>query len=260
MHGRYRRSKANRASPRSVHCPCCHEPHDVALHSPERFTRETYPRAARMPLQDRERILFIGNSITDTGRNRDVPQPNQPGALGCGYALFTAARLLADHCGRQLEIYNRGVGGDRVTDMAERWQADCIDLQPTLLSVLIGVNDTWHRFGSRGGIELDEYERVYRDLLTQATATLEPLRLVLCEPFALRTGQVTEQWFPEFDQRREIVRKLAGEFDAAFVPFQEMFDRACEEAPAWYWAEDGVHPSLAGHQRMAECWLRTVLG
>lgn len=213
-----------------------------------------------MPLPDRERILFIGDSITDTGRNRDVQQPNQPAALGCGYALFTAARLLADRCGRPLEIFNRGVGGDRVTDMAERWERDCIDLRPTRLSVLIGVNDTWHRFGSRGGVELDEYERVYRDLLTRAGHALEPLELVLCEPFVLRTGQVTEQWFPEFDQRREIVRKLAEEFGASFVAFQEMFDRACEEAPAPYWAEDGVHPTLAGHQRMADGWLRTVLG
>jgi lysophospholipase L1-like esterase len=213
-----------------------------------------------MTLRERERILFIGDSITDTGRDRSIEPPNEPGALGCGYALFTAARLLADHCGQQLEIFNRGVGGDRVTEMAARWQHDCIDLQPTLVSVLIGVNDTWHGFGSRGGVELDEYERSYRDLLTQARTALEPLRLVLCEPFVLRTGQVTEQWFPEFDQRREIVRKLAKEFDAAFVPFQDVFDRACEESPASYWAGDGVHPTLAGHQRMAECWLRTVLG
>mgnify|MGYP006427675209 CR=1 FL=1 len=213
-----------------------------------------------MPLNERERILFIGDSITDTGRNRSIEPPNESGALGCGYALFTAARLLADHCGQQLEIFNRGVGGDRVTEMAGRWQQDCLDLQPTLLSVLIGVNDTWHRFGARGGVELDEYERVYRDLLTRAGASLEPLRLVLCEPFALRTGRVTERWFPEFDQRREIVRKLADEFDAAFVPFQDVFDRACEKAPAPYWAGDGVHPTLAGHQRMADCWLRTVLG
>ena len=245
------RSFRHRVAHLPIHCP--------------RFRTAFHPfpcfdEAAPMPLNERERILFIGDSITDAGRDRGVDLPNRPDALGRGYTLFTAARLLADHRGDSLEIFNRGISGDRVTEMAGRWQQNCLDLQPTLLSVLIGVNDTWHRFGARGGVELDEYERVYRDLLTRAGAALEPLRLVLCEPFALRTGQVTDAWFPEFDQRREIVRTLADEFDATFVPFQDVFDRACEEAPASYWAQDGVHPTLAGHQRMSDVWLRAVRG
>lgn len=213
-----------------------------------------------MPLQPRERILLIGDSITDAGRSRDVPHANDRPALGAGYAMLAAAELLAEQPGAALEIFNRGISGNRVTDLAERWRADCLDLRPTLLSVLIGVNDTWHGFKHGVGVPLDEYERVYRDLLKQAVAELEPLRLVLCEPFVLRTGQVTDAWFPEFDQRREIVRKLADEFDAIFVPFQAMFDRACEQAPPSYWAGDGVHPTLAGHRRMSRLWVEKVLG
>ncbi|MFW6336584.1 MAG: GDSL-type esterase/lipase family protein, partial [Phycisphaeraceae bacterium] len=111
-----------------------------------------------MPLQDRERILFIGNSITDTGRNRDVPQPNQPGALGCGYALFTAARLLADHCGRQLEIYNRGVGGHTTAQGLDRFQEDVLPLLPGLVLLEFGFNDANTRdWARKTRVGIDEF-------------------------------------------------------------------------------------------------------
>lgn len=213
-----------------------------------------------MQFKNRDRVLFIGDSITDAGRNRDIPHANDRPALGAGYALFTAARLLADHPGQQLKLFNRGISGNKVTDLADRWQADCLDLKPDVLSLLIGVNDIWHGKTGGVGVPLPKFERVYRNLLNQAATTLEPLRLILCEPFVLRVGAVDDSWFPEFDHRRAVVRQLAEEFDAVFVPFQRCFDDAIEAAPPAYWAHDGVHPTVAGHMRMSRCWLDTVQG
>jgi lysophospholipase L1-like esterase len=87
---------------------------------------------------------------------------------------------------------------------------------------------------------------------------LPDVKLVLCEPFVLKCGVVTDDWIGEIDQRCEVVARLAHEFDAVLVPFQSMFNEAVKSAPPAYWAEDGVHPSAAGHQLMAQTWLSSV--
>ena len=208
-------------------------------------------------------VLFQGDSITDCGRSRERPGPNSGDALGRGYVFFTAAKLLADFPGGSLQVFNRGISGNKITDLADRWKPDCLDLRPTVVSILIGVNDTWHGTGKgqpENGVPPDEYERVYRHLIETTLNSLPGVRLVLCEPFVVRCGAVTDNWFPEFDQRRQIVRKLADEAEAVFVPFQTAFNDACNRAPADHWAADGVHPSIAGHMLMARTWCEAVSG
>ncbi|MEX0775135.1 MAG: SGNH/GDSL hydrolase family protein [Phycisphaeraceae bacterium] len=207
-------------------------------------------------LQPNDLILFQGDSITDAGRARNDLQRN--GDLGRGYAAMTAALLLADHPTLNLGFLNRGISGDRVTNLMARWKGDCLNLQPTVVSILIGVNDIWHEFGSKTGTNMDKYERFYRELLVDARAALPQVRLVLCEPFVTRTGAVGDDWLPVLKEEQAIVRKLANEFAAKLVPFQGMFDQACQEAPANYWAGDGVHPSAAGHMRMARMWIESM--
>ena len=92
-------------------------------------------------LQPNARILFQGDSITDAGRSRENDT-----MLGNGYANMTAAWLSARYPGHNFTFLNRGVSGNRIYDMEERWTAECIELQPDWLSILIGINDTWRRF------------------------------------------------------------------------------------------------------------------
>jgi lysophospholipase L1-like esterase len=203
-----------------------------------------------------ETVLFQGDSITDCGRARDVAAPNA--GLGGGYVMMAASTLLAERPGDDLRFLNRGISGNRIVDLYARIGMDFINLKPDLLSILIGVNDTWHQFNNRNGVAVPKFERVYRDLLKEIREALPAMRLVLCEPFVLRCGVVTADWVAEMDARRAVVRRLAEEFKAIFVPFQSMFDAAVKEAPPAYWAADGVHPSLAGHHRMARQWVECV--
>lgn len=110
-------------------------------------------------------ILFQGDSITDAKRNRDIPQANFGQALGVGYCNYVAARLLRERPGDNLQFYNRGVSGDRIVDLYARWKVDAINLKPDVISLLVGVNDTWHEFSHHNGVEVDRYEVVYRMLL-----------------------------------------------------------------------------------------------
>ena len=205
-----------------------------------------------------KRILFQGDSITDVSRDRLNLEPNSPAALGGGYANHIASELLHDHPDKGLEFFNRGISGNRVVDLYSRWKVDALNLQPNLISILIGVNDLWHEFMHQNGVELDRFETVYRMLLEYTKRSLLEVQLVICEPFVLPCGVVTEAWQEDMAQRQKIVEALAAEFNAIFVPFQNVFDRACETAPAAYWAPDGVHPSPAGHGVLARAWLKAV--
>lgn len=212
-------------------------------------------------IEERNIILFQGDSITDCGRFRDAEESsNHLGALGSGYAMMAAANLLAGMPAAGLQFYNRGISGNRIVDLIARVRKDIINLKPDVLSILIGVNDTWHEFAFPGnnGVPVPKYQRVYRELLEEVRERLPAVKLVLCEPFVLRCGVVSDNWIEEIDQRREVVAGLARDFDAVFVPFQSMFDEATKSAPPAYWAEDGVHPSAAGHQLMARTWLSAV--
>jgi len=211
-------------------------------------------------LNPNSKLLFEGDSITDTGRNREQTQANVGSALGTGYCHLIAAQLLAARPKDALQIFNRGISGHRVVDLYARWRVDAINLQPDVISILIGVNDTWHTFMYNNGVEVERFATVYRMLLEYTRQQLPNVQLVLCEPFVLPCGVVTEAWVSEMDQRRAVVRELATAFDAVFVPFQSVLRDALRQAPAEYWAADGVHPTPAGHRLLADCWLQEVVG
>jgi lysophospholipase L1-like esterase len=198
------------------------------------------------------RILFQGDSITDGNRGRNS-DPNH--ILGHGYQFIIAARFGERLAERHLVFMNRGISGNKVSDLARRWQKDTIELKPDILSILIGVND----LGS--GVSTDQYEQQYDQLLAETVKALPNVKLVLCEPFGLPVASKKEIWetyYPQLLERLAIVSKLAGKYRAPVVHFQKMFEEATKRASAEYWIWDGVHPTYSGHQLMADEWARTV--
>lgn len=204
-------------------------------------------------------VLFQGDSITDAGREKERELPNNPQSFGSGYAFLAASRLMNELPELELTLYNRGISGNKVYQLAERWQKDCLDLNPNLLSILIGVNDYWHmRNGEYNGTS-EIYENDYRALMQRTAGELPGVRLVICEPFAVvNTSAVNESWLEPLKEYQVAAKRIADEFNAVWVPFQKVFDEAVKHAPAKYWTGDGVHPSMAGAQLMAEAWLRAI--
>lgn len=198
------------------------------------------------------RILFQGDSITDGNRGRSA-DPNH--ILGHCYAFIISAKFGAAFAAMNLDFMNRGVSGNTVRELQKRWEKDTLELKPDVLSILIGVNDQSH------DVPLDEYERTYDELITQAKTANPKLRLVLCEPFTLPVGKRKdgyEAWRARIQARQDVVARLAAKHDAALVHFQPVFDAACKVAPAEHWIWDGVHPTYSGHQLMADEWERAV--
>jgi lysophospholipase L1-like esterase len=203
-------------------------------------------------------ILFQGNSITDAGRNRMTRNASVGDGLGFGYVRMVADRLHSEFS-NNLNIVNKGISGDRIKDLAYRWEKDTLQLQPDLISILIGVNDTWNYLYSGMGSSLDEYLRIYRQLLNTTLSEHPNVQLVLCAPFILITGEVTKEWMKDLAHRQSIVQDLAGEFGAIHVPFQSALDKAVKTSPPHHLLEDGVHPTEKGHRILADCWIKNVL-
>lgn len=204
-------------------------------------------------------ILFQGDSITDGARNYEESPDLNTRFFGYGYATLIADKLLYERAEDNLNFHNRGISGNRVVDLYARWRVDAVNLNPDVISILIGVNDTWHHFNYNNGVEVSRYEQVYRMLLDYTLECLPKVRFVLCEPFVLHTGVVDEAWLDDIKQRQRIVRQLAEEYQTVFVPFQQAFDDACKRRPKDYWLFDGVHPTMAGNGLMADLWLKSVI-
>jgi lysophospholipase L1-like esterase len=187
--------------------------------------------------------VFAGDSVTDSGRRDD------PAGLGDGYVRHLYDDLGAD----RPRIVNAGISGNRAVDLVARWDADVLVHQPDLVSVLVGINDTWRRYDKDDPTSTEDFEASYRELLEPVTA-----KLVLIEPFLLAVKAEQHAWREDLDPKIEVVRRLATEYDALLVPADVEFNRQAAIVGGTTLADDGVHPTAAGHRLLAGLWRRTV--
>lgn len=213
----------------------------------------------KISIQQNDVILFQGDSITDHSRKRDNMEANNLDALGRGYAAVAGGALLNRFADKNIKVYNKGISGNKVPQLDARWQEDCLDLKPTVLSILIGVNDYWHKRNGNYNGSAELYQDQYRKLLDRTLQSLPNVKLIIGEPFAVKNVKhVDDSWFPEFAAYQEASRNIAKEYKAILIPYQQVFDQAEKKAPGSYWTTDGVHTSVAGINLMAEAWLDCV--
>ena len=204
------------------------------------------------------KILFQGDSITDGGRSRNNDWNH---VMGHGYAYLVASKLGFEYPEKEYHFLNRGISGNKVTDLSSRWTEDVLTIKPDVLSILIGVNDVSAEINGKDGFSAAAYEEDFRKLLNLTRQELPKTKLVIGEPFILPGGRVQEKWTlwnEKIKERQHLAKMLAGEFNAVFVPFQTAFNQAIKKAPAAYWIWDGVHPMPAGHELMAREWMKAV--
>jgi lysophospholipase L1-like esterase len=232
----------------------------AAISIPEIISAAALKKGARkLHLLKDQVILFQGDSITDSGRNKQDMAFNTASHLGSGYPLLAAASLLRNNSSLNLKIYNKGISGNKVFQLAERWDTDCLQIKPDVLSILIGVNDIWHKLNGRYDGTVEIYKRDYIALLERTKAALPGVKLIICEPFAIPgVKAVNEKWYPEFYDYQKAAHDIAVQFNAIFIPYQSIYDEAQKYALGSYWTPDGVHPTLAGAQLMAEAWLSII--
>ncbi|MBE9403057.1 SGNH/GDSL hydrolase family protein [Brachybacterium sp. p3-SID1565] len=193
-------------------------------------------------------FLFLGDSITDCSRAED------PQGLGYGYV-----RLIAEHLAAHeptARVINRGISGDRAQELVRRFDRDCLELETDVITVYIGVNDTWHGFTRGETVTAEEFERDYRYMLDQLSATRPAVPVLMVVPFVTDIDQEKAGFHADLDQKVAVIRDLAHEFRHAVVDLEQVMERAWSvgHTPASI-AEDGVHPTIAGHRLIADAWL-----
>lgn len=223
-------------------------------------TSDSAAKTHGLQLKQGATVLLQGDSITDAGRDKGNGEPNNYKALGRGYAQLIGYHLLSKYPEKELQVYNRGISGNKVPDLEGRWERDCLDLKPDILSIMIGVNDYWHTvaFGNKYKGTIETYESGFKALLARTREALPEVQLVVCEPFVVRAadGSTRPDWFPEFDERRARARAAAESVGATYVEFQQMFDAAVAAGyPHKDLAGDDIHPTPHGHGLMAARWL-----
>jgi lysophospholipase L1-like esterase len=177
---------------------------------------------------------------------------------GNGYPTIVAAKLGYEYP-NQYEFINRGISGNRVTDLLARIQCHMINLEPDVMSILIGVNDVWHEINYRNGVRTELFENVYNILIQELKAEKPDLRIMLMEPFVLKGSATVANWDAFKNgvaEKAAAVKRVAEKNNLEFIPLQDKLDEACEKAPASYWLYDGVHPTAAGHELIAREWIK----
>lgn len=199
-------------------------------------------------------VLFQGDSITEGGR---WPGDDQNHIMGQDYAYMLAGEIGLTYPERHIAFLNRGVSGNTAIDLEKRWQADTLDLHPDVLSLMVGVNDTFYSSGET----VDAYEAAYDSLIAQTLKQDPGIKIVLGESFILPVRSYAENYESkraDLKKRQDVAARLAAKYHLPLIPYQAVFDEAAKLAPADTWSWDGVHPTYAGHALMAEAWLKTV--
>lgn len=202
-------------------------------------------------MTDSATLVFVGDSITDAGRDR-----TDPTSLGDGYVQLVADELARR--GASVRIVNAGIAGNRVVDLERRWQTDVTSESPDVLTVFVGVNDMWRRYDQGDPTTAEAFEATYRRLLDAVLAARAAVgagpRVVLVEPFLLPVREEQEAWLGDLEGKRAVVHRIAAEIGAALVPLHEILTAAARaDGPASI-APDGVHPTVRGSRLIADAW------
>ena len=194
------------------------------------------------------KVLFQGDSITDAFRDRSDMHD-----LGKGYAKFASELIKERHPDTDFEFINLGISGERAENLRDRWQTDCIDIQPDVVSILVGINDTWHfSEPDKQWMPNEYFEECYRYILTE-TKKKTNAKIIMIEQFLIHTEYTADKdaFHVDLDPKIQITRKLAREFADVFIPMDGLFAAHAVGVDPEKWAFDGVHPTEAGSRLIA---------
>ena len=211
------------------------------------------------------RILFQGDSITDAGRDKEAKEPNI--GLGEGYVSMIYENLKNIY--PNIEVLNRGVCGNKSTDMYARWREDTLNIDYNVLRVRCGINDVGFERRLHIGNDLEKYEFVYDRMSYEAKKFNKNAKIVLISPFLFKKRHYNETWkydiydewnlwSADIEKEGEAVKKLAGKYDAVYVPAFDKFKEICKKYGWEKYTVDDIHLSVEGNRILAQQWIDTV--
>lgn len=211
-----------------------------------------------MKLQKNQKLLFIGDSITDCGRSQPAGE-GLFGALGNGYVSLVDALLGVSYPQLSIRVVNQGNSGHNVRDLKARWERDVLNHKPDWLVIMIGTNDIWRQFDlprqPETHVLIDEYSRTLAELASQTRPLVKGL--VLMTPFYIEPNK-KDAMRATMDRYGSAVKKIAAKHNAIPVDTQAAFDDILKHYYPATLAWDRVHPTVTGHTVIARAFLNAV--
>ncbi len=213
-----------------------------------------------MKIEDKSKLLFIGDSITDCGRARPVGE-GRGDAYGNGYVALINAWFGAVHPNKQIRIINMGTSGNTVKDIKQRWQTDVFDIKPDWISIMIGINDVWRQFDlplqTERHVLLEEYSYILEDLVKNTIQKVDGI--ILMTPYLIEPNK-NEPMRSMMDTYGNAVKNIANKYKTLFIDTQEAFDKVLKHIHPMAIAWDRVHPNLAGHMIIMNAFIEKIRG
>lgn len=199
------------------------------------------------------KLLFIGDSITDMRRYKEEPTPY---CFGNGY-VFLLEAVLTKKYPKQFEIINRGISGHRIVDIYQRIKVDCWNHAPDVITIMVGVNDVYHELKYGNGVDQERFARFYDMMIQDTKSRLPNAKIIIMGSFVLEGRETTERYaeFCEIKEYAEIARNVAKKHNCVYISLQEHFDDLAAQYGGDYFLFDGIHPTVAGANVIADHWL-----
>lgn len=222
------------------------------------------------------RVLFIGDSVTDGGWGRSggsMKPSNERNhtdlnhIYGHSFMMLCATHYESSQPDADWQFFNRGISGNTLYQIADRWHSDALNLKPDVVSILVGINDVYEFMRAKkenpdSTFDFVSWEKQYRSLLDSLLCGNSNIKIMIGAPFISNDGKNGKlSNYAEYDSMvsrlAAITKSIAHDYDATFLPFNSMFAQLIAQQPRpGYWIWDGIHPTPAGHRRMADMWIR----
>lgn len=205
-----------------------------------------------MDISSKVTILFQGDSITDSGRKHGKDE-----SLGTGYVEMLTLWLSAAYPEFEIKVSNKGINGDKIKDLKNRWQKDSLNLKPDIISILVGINDVTGNLFS-GPTPTPDFRNDFRAILQATRDNIDGCRIVLMNPFLTLVSRKQNKLQEDLNAKCEAIQELSEEFGALMIPLDRIFSEVEKKRDAKFWTKDGFHPTPVGHALIAQSWLRYV--
>jgi acyl-CoA thioesterase I len=205
-----------------------------------------------MDISSKVTILFQGDSITCSGRRQRKEE-----SLGTGYVEMLYLWLSAAYPELKIKVFNKGINGDKIKDLKNRWQKDFLNLKPDIISILVGINDVTGNLFS-GPTPTSDFRNDFREILQATRDNIDGCRIILMTPFLTLVSGKQIKLQEDLNAKCEVIQELSEEFGALMIPLDKIFSEVERKRNAKFWTKDGFHPTPVGNALIAQSWLRYV--
>jgi lysophospholipase L1-like esterase len=194
------------------------------------------------------RILAFGDSMTAGTTSASLPIAALTAGLSQSYPFKLQALVTERYTTQSVVVLNDGIAGNLAVNDVDRFDDSLSEAKPELVVLMEGANDL-----NQPGVNNDDVNaavNALEDMVRAARFRGTAVMLATLPP--QRPGPGSKATDPSLLARyNSNVRTMAGRKEAQLIDVNALF-------PLGLIGQDGLHPTEAGYQRLAEIFLDAI--